>query len=104
VPEEFFGWEEQTQTCRFSGQLMVDRFASYKFLAVALWLAFCWAHVRRDFSNVPSGCRCRGTGLGRPVDRAHWELYRLNEARIQEGRDLKAPALPAPFVRMDVGG
>jgi hypothetical protein len=29
------------------------------------------------------------------------QLYRLNELRIQAGRDLKAAELPAPFVRMD---
>ena len=40
VPAEFFGWEEEAETCRFSGSLRVDRFASYMFLAVALRLAF----------------------------------------------------------------
>ena len=103
VPEEFFGWEEQTQTCRFSGQLMVDRFASYKFLAVALWLAFCWAHVRRDFLMFRPGADAAGQDWADQWIERIGELYRLNEARIQAGRDLKAPALPAPFVRMDVG-
>jgi len=30
------------------------------------------------------------------------ELYRLNAARIELGREVNAPELPAPFVRMDV--
>ena len=57
VPAEFFGWEEEAETCRFSGSLRVDRFASYMFLAVALRLAFCWAHVRRDGPGPTAGSR-----------------------------------------------
>ena len=49
------GVGRRTETCRFLGSLMVDRFASYKFLAVALRLAICWR-------------TCGGTGLGRPLD------------------------------------
>jgi len=102
VPEEFFGWEEESQTCRFSGRLMVDRFASYKFLAVALMLAFCWAHVRRDFLMFRPGADAAGQDWADKWIERIGELYRLNEARIEGGRDLKAPALPAPFVRMDL--
>jgi len=102
VPEEFFGWEEESQTCRFSGRLMVDRFASYKFLAVALMLAFCWAHVRRDFLMFRPGADAAGQDWADKWIERIGELYRLNEVRIEGGRDLKAPALPAPFVRMDL--
>ena len=102
VPEEFFGWDEETQTCRWSGHLMVDRFASYKFLAVALLLAFCWAHVRRDFLMFRPGADTAGQDWADKWIERIGELYRLNEARIERGRDLKAPALPAPFVRMDL--
>jgi len=103
VPEEFFGWEVETGTCRWSGHLMVDRFASYKFLAVALLLAFCWAHVRRDFLMLRAGADAAGQDWADQWIERIGELYRLNEARIQGGRDLKGPALPAPFVRMDQG-
>jgi hypothetical protein len=102
VPEEFFGWEEESQTCRFSGALMVDRFASYKFLAVALLLAYCWAQVRRDFLRFRPGADAAGQDWADKWIERIGELYRLNEARIEEGRDLKAPALPARFVRMDL--
>ena len=101
VPAEFFGWEEETETCRFSGSLMVDRFASYKFLAVALLLAFCWAHVRRDFLMFHAGADAAGRDWADRWIEAIGQLYRLNELRLQAGRDLKAPELPAPFVRMD---
>ena len=100
VPEEFFGWDEETQSCGCSGRLMVDRFASYKFLAVALLLAFCWAHVRRDFLMFRPGADAAGQAWAdRWIERIGG-LYRLNDVRIDRGRDLEAPALPAPFVRM----
>ena len=103
VPAEFFGWQEETQTCRWSGRLMVDRFASYKFLAEALLLAFCWAHVRRDFLMFHPGADAAGQDWADEWIERIGELYRLNEVRIEQGRDLTAPVLPAPFVRMDVG-
>lgn len=101
VPEEFFGWEVETETCRFSGCLMVDRFASYKFLAVALLLAFCWAHVRRDFLMFRAGADAAGQDWADRWIEDIGQLYRLNELRIQAGRDLQVAELPAPFVRMD---
>jgi len=49
VPREHF-------TAGISIVLMVDRFASYKAMAPVkaglIVLAFCWAHVRRDFISV----------------------------------------------------
>ena len=88
VPAEFFGWEEETETCRFSGSLRVDRFASYKFLAVALRLAFCWAHVGRDFLMFHAGADAAGRDwAGRWIE-AMGQLYQFNELRIQAGRDL----------------
>ncbi len=100
VPEEFFGWEEETQSCRWPGRLMVDRFASYKFLAAALLLAFCWAHVRRDFLMFRPGADAAGQAWADGWIERIGELYHLNEVRIDRGRDREAPALPAPFVRM----
>jgi len=100
VPEEFFGWDEQTQSCRWPGRLMVDRFASYKFLAEALLLAFCWAHVRRDFLMFRPGADAAGQSWADGWIERIGELYHLNDTRIDRGRDLQAAALPAPFVRM----
>ncbi len=67
------------------GVLMVDRLSSYKAMAQVkngtLLLAYCWAHVRRDFVQV---------GKGWP-ERTEWalgwlrrirELYRLNRQRL----------------------
>ena len=37
------------------GTLMVDRYSAYKcaaFRIVGLAFAFCWAHVRRDFTKA----------------------------------------------------
>jgi transposase len=101
VPKEFFGWEEETQTCRSTGRLMVDRFASYKFLAAVLQLAFCWAHVRRDFLMFRPGADAAGQAWADGWIESIGELYRLNDARIELGRDRQGPVLPAPFVRMD---
>jgi transposase len=100
VPEEFFGWDEETQSCRWPGRLMVDRLASYKLLAVALLLAFCWAHVRRDFLMFRPGADATGQAWADGWIERIGELYHLHEARIDRGRDLEAPALPAPFVRL----
>jgi transposase len=68
------------------GVMMVDRYSSYKAMRQVkegqLLLAFCWAHVRRDFVRV---------GKGYPELKAwalQWlgrirELYRLNRERLQ---------------------
>ena len=52
VPESFFGENVQ-------GVLMVDRYSAYKAMVQVhqgvLILAFCWAHVRRDFVRVGKG-------------------------------------------------
>jgi transposase len=69
------------------GILLVDRYSGYKAMAQVkagtLLLAFCWAHVRRDFVRV---------GKGWPELKAwalEWlkrvrELYRLNRQRLQD--------------------
>ena len=69
-----------------SGVLMVDRYSAYKAMSQVkdglLVLAFCWAHVRRDFVRV---------GKGFPELKAWalaWllrirELYCLNRERLQ---------------------
>jgi transposase len=75
------------------GVLMVDRYSAYKAMQQVkdgkLRLAFCWAHVRRDFIRV-------GKGYPELKDWAlAWlrrirELYRLNRARIKHEVDSEA--------------
>jgi len=70
------------------GILMVDRYSAYKAMAQVksgvVKLAFCWAHVRRDFIGV-------GKGWPELVDWAIvWlhrirQLYRLNRQRLSHG-------------------
>ena len=52
VPESHFGKVVE-------GVLVVDRYSAYKAMAQVksgkLLLAFCWAHVRRDFVRVGKG-------------------------------------------------
>jgi len=77
------------------GVLLVDRYSGYKAMAQVkdgtLLLAFCWAHVRRDFVRV---------GKGWPELKAwalEWlkrirELYRLNRQRLQNPAAVRADA------------
>ena len=77
------------------GVLRVDRYSAYKAMAQVkkgtLLLAFCWAHVRRDFVRV---------GKGWPELRAWalaWlqrirELYRWNRQRLRNPADAAADA------------
>ena len=79
VPQSHFGDDAR-------GVLMVDRYSAYKTMQQVkdgqLVLAFCWAHVRRDFVRV---------GKGYPELKAWalmWlgrirELYRLNRERLR---------------------
>jgi transposase len=76
VPKEHFG-EEAT------GILNVDRYSAYKAMLPdgRILLAFCWAHVRRDFLAVArSWPKQESWALGW-VDRIGG-LYQLNEARL----------------------
>jgi transposase len=82
VPEDHFRAESR-------GVLVVDRYAAYKAMRWVkdgvLVLAFCWAHVRRDFIRV---------GKGWPELKAwalQWlrqirDLYRLNDQRLAAER------------------
>lgn len=101
VPKEFFGYDAEKKQCQWTGPLMVDRYASYKFLATLLTLAFCWVHVRRDFVEAQAGAAADQVAWGqRWIDRIG-HLYHLNAQRLELGRDQKESPLPAPFVRMD---
>jgi len=88
VPETHFGPEA-------SGVLEVDRYSGYKAMAQVkaglIVLAFCWAHVRRDFVGV-------GKGWPELVPWAlEWlrrirQLYRLNRERLRHA--IGSPEFP----------
>lgn len=101
VPKEFFGYDAQKGQCQWTGPLMVDRYASYKFLATLLRLAFCWVHVRRDFVELQAGAPAEQVAWGQAWIERIGHLYQLNAKRLELGKDPQPPQLPAPFVRMD---
>jgi transposase len=79
VPEGHLGPVEE-------GILSVDRYSAYKAMKQVkeglILLAFCWAHVRRDFLDA---ARCWPTEEGWALG---WvqrigQLYHLNEARLE---------------------
>lgn len=82
VPEEYYPDDVEAR-------LMVDRLSSYKAMAQVklglILLAWCWAHVRRDFVRV-------GKGFPEFKDWAlAWlrrirQLYRLNRERLAVGK------------------
>jgi transposase len=88
VPEQHFPKDA-------SGVLLVDRYSAYKAMAQVkngtLLLAFCWAHVRRDFVGVGKGWpELKGWAL-------EWlqrirELYRCNRQRLRNSADATANA------------
>ena len=79
------------------GVMMVDRYSAYKAMQQVkegkLLLAFCWAHVRRDFVRV---------GKGYPELKAwalEWlgrirELYRLNRERRRQASGILPSSRP----------
>ena len=86
--------QRQDQAC--SGKMMVDRYAAYKAMIQvkdgAIILAFCWAHVRRDFIRVgktwPELKDWALAWLRRIRD-----LYRLNGRRLPTPKtEASAPA------------
>ena len=85
VPEDHYPAEA-------GGVLMVDRYSAYKAMAQVkdglLILAFCWAHVRRDFVRVGKGWPELKPWALEWLKRIR-ELYRLNRQRLAD------PAAPA---------
>ena len=73
--------------------LVCDRYSAYKCLAKdcdALILAYCWAHVRRDFLKAARSWPELESWMFAWVDDIR-ELYRLNAARLERvGRDVAA--------------
>ena len=79
-------------------QVMAGRYPGYSFLKFLLDLAYCWAHVRRDFLEERS----------EEKDRARadlWvarigEIYTLNKARLALGCALRShPPIASPGCR-----
>jgi transposase len=99
VPKDYFGYDEDNGQIAFHKQVMVDRYSAYAFLKDLLSLAYCWAHVRRDFLEA------RSEEKDRPWADA-WvarigALYTLNETRLALGCQQGDVELPAPFVQLD---
>jgi transposase len=83
VPEAHFGPEA-------SGKLGVDRYSGYKAMALVklglIVLAFCWAHVRRDFVRVGKGWP-ELTPWALSWLRRIRHLYQINRERLQHAQD-----------------
>ena len=83
VPEAHFGPEA-------SGKLEVDRYSGYKAMALVksglIVLAFCWAHVRRDFVRVGKGWP-ELTPWALSWLRRIRHLYQINRERLQHAQD-----------------
>jgi transposase len=78
VPENHFGAQSR-------GVVVVDRYSAYKAMKWVkdgvLVLAFCWAHVRRDFVRVGKGWPQLKTWALEWLRRIR-EFYRLNRRRL----------------------
>jgi len=83
VPENHYRAESH-------GVLVVDRYSAYKAMSWVkqglIVLAFCWAHVRRDFIRVGKGWPQLKTWALEWLRRIR-ELYRLNRRRLAAKRD-----------------
>jgi transposase len=83
VPENHYRAESR-------GVLVVDRYSAYKAMSWVkqglVVLAFCWAHVRRDFIRVGKGWPQLKTWALEWLRRIR-ELYRLNRRRLAAKRD-----------------
>jgi transposase len=77
VPEAHFGTVTE-------GILVVDRYSAYKALVkgINIILAFCWAHIRRDFFGVAKDWPQHETWAIEWVDDIG-NLYHLNHLRLQ---------------------
>ena len=79
VPEDHFGKEAK-------GIIMVDRYSAYKAMKQVkdgrVRLAFCWAHVRRDFLDCEKSWPNHSEWAATWVERIGL-LYHLNKERMQ---------------------
>lgn len=74
------------------GILSVDRYSAYKAMLKSrlLVLAYCWAHVRRDFLAVAKDWKGQHEAWGLDWVRQIANLYRLNEQRLAVLDDAEA--------------
>jgi transposase len=86
VPEDHYRAESR-------GVVVVDRYSAYKAMRWVkdgvLVLAFCWAHVRRDFIRVGKGWPELKTWALEWLRRIR-VLYRLNDLRVAATKDASA--------------
>jgi transposase len=103
VPKAYFGYEPEEARCRYEPMVVVDRFKAYAFLKELLQLAYCWAHVRRDFLHLRLGGSEQEVWADGWIERIG-KLYALNDRRLTLAKSPDGPeALPAPFVELDPG-
>lgn len=92
VPEGHFGKDAE-------GIVVVDRYSAYKAMVLVkegkLILAFCWAHVRRDFLGVAKDWPKLHEAWGLSWVEKIAKLYRLNRKR------LLVQGEPGPFAEAD---
>jgi transposase len=101
VPKAYFGYAPEEARCRYEPMVVVDRFKAYAFLKGLLQLAYCWAHVRRDFLHLRPGGPEEEAWADGWIERIG-QLYELNHQRLTLARSPDRPeALPAPFVELD---
>jgi transposase len=101
VPKAYFGYEPAEARCRYEPMVVVDRFKAYAFLKELLQLAYCWAHVRRDFLHLRLGGPEQEAWADGWIERIG-QLYELNHQRLTLAKSPDGPeALPAPFVELD---
>jgi transposase len=93
VPEEHFGEDAK-------GHLLVDRYSAYKAIEQVqngqIVLAFCWAHVRRDFLRVEKGCPEHSEWTAAWVERIGL-LYHLNDERLEALETATSPTKTEPL-------
>jgi transposase len=87
------------------GVMMVDRYSGYKAMqqvkAGNLILAFCWAHVRRDFVRVGKGYPELTSWALQWLERIR-ALYRLNRERLRQTTDTAEFATADALLRQHV--
>jgi transposase len=101
VPKAYFGYAPEEARCRYEPMVVVDRFKAYAFLKELLQLAYCWAHVRRDFVHLRLGGKEEEAWADGWIERLG-QLYELNDQRLTLAKSHNGPEpLPAPFVELD---
>src|SRR5690348_7340369 len=81
VPKAYFGYAPAEARCRYEPMLVVDRFKAYAFLKELLQVAYCWAHVRRDFVHLRLGGPEQEAWADGWIERIG-KLYELNHQRL----------------------